>query len=126
MMTLSVLRKILVVMLAVMMTRVPQLHAAAQVEGQMISTVEWVNEQGRKEMIEKVNHFLSRQEVATQLSQHGVSASEAQGHIASLSDAELQNLSHEIDNATYGGDGVVGILVVVLLVVLIIYLVKRI
>ena len=125
-MTLSVLKKVLIVMLAVMMSRVPQLQAAAQVEGQMISTVEWVNEQGRQAMIKKVNNFLSRQDVTTQLAQNGVAASEAQGRIASLSDAELQNLSQEVDNATYAGDGVVGVLIIVLVVVLIIYLVKRI
>lgn len=123
-MTISVLKKILVVTLSVMLTRVPQLQAATQAEGKMISTMEWVNEQSRKEMVDKVTKFMNRDDVATQLTANGVNPTEAQLRVASLSDAELQHLSTEIDKSTYGGS-VAGVLIIVVLVLLIIYLAKR-
>lgn len=124
-MNLSFYKKLVVVSLAVLLTRVPQLYAVEALQNEMISTTEWVNEAARKEMADKVSHFLDRKDVREQLAASGVSSVEAQERVAALSDAELKHLSTEIDKATYGGD-VVGILVVVLLVVLIIYLVKRI
>lgn len=123
-MTIQIFKKMLIVTLSVMLTRVPQLQAAAQAEGKMISTVDWVNEQNRKEMVAKVTQFMSRDDVATQLTANGVNPSEAQLRVASLSDAELQHLSSEIDKSTYGGS-VAGVLIIVVLVLLIIYLAKR-
>jgi len=124
-MNLSFYKKIIVIGLTVLLTRVPELYAVDSVQGQMISTTAWVNEAARQEMAEKVSKFLDRNDVREQMTASGVSAEEAKMRVAALSDAELQNLSNEIDKATYGGD-VVGILVIVLLVILIIYLVKRI
>ncbi len=124
-MNLSFYKKVIVIGLTVLLTRVPELYAVDAVQGQMISTTAWVNEAARQEMAEKVSKFLDRNDVREQMTASGVSAEEAKLRVAALSDAELQNLSNEIDKATYGGD-VVGILVIVLLVVLIIYLVKRI
>lgn len=124
-MNLSFYKKVVVVSLAILLTRMPQLYAVDALQGQMISTTEWVNEENRKEMTDKVKHFLDRKDVQDQLAVSGVSAQEAKDRVAALSDAELQHLSGEIDKASYGGN-VAGILVIVLLVVLIIYLVKRI
>ena len=120
----SIFKKMLIVTLSVMLTRVPQLQAAAEAQGKMISTVDWVNEQSRKEMEAKVTQFMNREDVATQLTQNGVNPTEAQMRVASLSDAELQHLSSEIDKSTYGGS-VAGVLIIVVLVLLIIYLAKR-
>lgn len=114
--------------LIVMLTRVPQLVAAERAVGvspQMISTTEWVTEQTREQMVQKVTQFLQKDEVRNQLAASGVSVDEASQRVASLSESELRQLSSEIDQAQYGGD-VGGILIVVLLVVLIIFLVKRI
>ena len=126
-MNFKTIKKIVAITLSVMLSNVPQIFAAeqAQAEG-MISTMTWVGEQNRQQTLEKVQTFLSRSDVGAQLAQTGYSAAEAKDRMASLSDAELQNLSAEMDKATYGGDGVGGILIVVVLVLLIIYLAKRI
>lgn len=124
-MNLSFYKKVIVLSLTILLTRVPQVYAVEAVHGQMVSTTEWVNEESRKEMADKVVHFLDRQDVQQQLASNGLSSQEAKERVAALSDAELQHLSGEIDKASYGGN-VVGILVVVLLVILIIYLAKRI
>ncbi|MBY0314433.1 MAG: PA2779 family protein [Bdellovibrionales bacterium] len=122
------LKTTVLMVLIVMLTRVPQLVAAdraIEVSSPMISTTEWVTEQTREQMAQKVTQFLQKDEVRHQLAASGVSVDEASQRVASLSESELRQLSSEIDQAQYGGD-VGGILIVVLLVVLIIFLVKRI
>lgn len=119
-------RNIMIVVLAVMLTRVPQLQAAQAAQEQMISTAAWVSQTEREQMADKVVQFIERGDVAKELVKSGVDPQEARSRVASLSDAELQQLSTEIDKAHYGGDGVVGILLVVILVLLIVFLVKRI
>ncbi len=126
-MNFKTIKKIVAVTLSIMLSNVPQIFAAEQAQSeQMISTMTWVGEQNREQTLEKVQAFLSRSDIGAQLAQTGYSASEVKARMASLSDAELQHLSAEMDKATYGGDGVGGILIVVVLVLLIIYLAKRI
>jgi hypothetical protein len=126
-MNFKTIKKIVAVTLSIMLSNVPQIFAAEQAQAQqMISTLNWVNEQNRAQTLEKVQMFLSRSDVGAQLAQTGFSATEVKDRMASLSDAELQHLSAEMDKATYGGDGVGGILIIVVLVLLIIYLAKRI
>lgn len=121
------IKKIVAVTLSVMLSNVPQIFAAEQAQAeQMISTLNWVNEQNREQTLEKVKTFLSRSDVGAQLAQSGYSADEVKDRMASLSDAELQHLSSEMDKATYGGDSLGGVLILVVLVLLIIYLAKRI
>lgn len=94
-------------------------HNAAK---KMISTAEVLTNFDRKMAEDKIASFLNSKDVEAKLVAEGLSATEAQARIASLSDQELQNLSKQIDKAQYGGD----ILVTILLIVLIIYLIKRI
>lgn len=125
-MNFSTIKKIVVVVLSVMLSNVPQLFAAenAQAE-QMISTVAWASEQNRELAILKLQTFLDRSDVGEKLAESGYSVAEVKDRMASLSDVEIQHLSSELDNATYGGS-IGGILIVVVLVLLIIYLAKRI
>ncbi len=109
--------------LSLSLSNLPQVVFAESVQAnKMISTTEVLAQFDRKAAQEKVADYIHQQNVEKRLIEQGVSADEAKQRIASLSDAELQNLSHQIDKAQYGGD----ILVTVLLIVLIIYLVKRI
>ena len=126
-MNFKTIKKIVVVTLSVMLSNVPQIFAAekAQTE-QMISTITWVGEQNREQAIAKLQTFLDRNDVGAQLAQSGYSTAEVKDRLAGLSDSEIQHLSTELDNATYGGDSVGGILIIVVLVLLIIYLAKRI
>ena len=102
-----------------MISNVP---AIALAELQMISTQEVVNEVSRTEALNNVNNFLGRTDVQKLLIERGLSAEEATLRVASLSQAELNRLSGQIEQAKAGGD----VLVAILLVVLIIFLIKRI
>jgi hypothetical protein len=121
------IKKIVIITLSVMLSNVPQIFAAEKAQAdQMISTMTWVGEQNREQAIAKLKTFFDRDDVGAQLAQSGHSASEVKDRLAGLSDMEIQHLSTEVDKATYGGDSLGGILIVVLLVLLIIYLAKRI
>lgn len=89
---------------------------------QMVPTSVVVEEFNRQQTEAKVLNFINKDEVQTKLVSQGLSADEAKLRVASLSNQELQTLATQIDQAQYGGD----ILVAILLVVLIIFLVKRI
>lgn len=120
-------RFILSLVLSFSLTEFPVMYAyagAPQMAGP-ISTKTVVNNLNRAEHQRKVAEFVTRADVQEQLSQLGISGAEAEQRIAALSDAEVNQLSQDIDSATLGGD-LGGILVIVLVVVLIIFLVQRI
>jgi hypothetical protein len=119
------------VFMAAIMTNIPYLAwgealtAARPVPKKMISTSVVVDDMARAKAEEKINSYLNRAEIRSELIKRGVSPEEVSSRLASLSDQELKQLAGQMDEAMYGGD-VVGILIVVLLVLLIIYLAKRI
>jgi hypothetical protein len=66
--------------------------------------------------------FLARDDVRTALLAQGLDPAEAQARVASLTDAEVQQIAGQLDKLPVGGDGiwvVVAVLVIVLLVILI-------
>lgn len=67
---------------------------------------------------EKVTAFLSRQDVAQQLQQYGVTSEAAAERVAALSDDEVHQLSQKIDSLPAGGD-VLGIIFTIFIVLLI-------
>ena len=89
---------------------------------QMVPTSVLVSELSREQSEIKVLEFLSRDEVKDQLVARGLAPAEVSARVAALSDQELQQLTNQMNEARYGGD----ILVTILLVVLIIFLIKRI
>lgn len=110
-------------MLSLSLSHLPHVVFAETVQAnKMISTFDVLATYDRKVTQEKVASFLDQQQIQQKLVDQGVSLAEAKARIASLSDAELQNLSQQIDKAQYGGD----ILVTILLIILIIFLIKRI
>lgn len=113
-----------VLTLSLFMSNIPHV-AAAEGARQMISTANAVEMLSREASEAKVRAHLSDQEIRLALEKHGLSADEASKRVASLSDAELSQLAKQMDQARYGGDPVVGILVIVVLVLLILFLVKR-
>ena len=88
----------------------------------MIPTTVVVTELNREQTQAKINDFLSRSDVRNELMKRGVSADEVTQRLASLNEQELRQLSSQMDQAQYGGD----ILIAILIVVLIIFLIKRI
>jgi hypothetical protein len=75
-----------------------------------------------------VTNFLNRSDVAQQLQSLGLSSTDAQARVASLSDQEVQQLAGKIQSLPAGANGtdvVIGLLVVAAIVVVVWYLWKR-
>lgn len=65
-----------------------------------------------------VSAFFARDDVAKALQAQGVSASEALGRVQAMSEAEVAQLAHRVDQAPAGGD-VLGVLFTVFIVLLV-------
>ncbi|WP_413944383.1 PA2779 family protein [Bdellovibrio sp. HCB-162] len=107
------------VSMSAFVSHVPQVALAAP---GMISTRNFVEQTTRAQDLQTVQDYLSRTDVQKALMDRGLSAEEASSRLASLSEAELKQLSDQIHKAQAGGD----ILVTILVIVLIIFLIKRI
>lgn len=117
-------RNIVIAVLTICLSHLPNVafaEVAMDHAQQMVPTSVVVEEFNRQQTEEKVLNFLNKDEVQKKLVAQGLNADEAKLRVASLSNQELQSLSKQIDQAQYGGD----ILVAILLVVLIIFLIKR-
>ena len=91
-------------------------------KAQMIGTSTVIAAQKQEANRERVTAFLRRDDVQQVMVQHGVSTVEAQKRVASLSDAELTQLSRAMEQLPAGGDGVgsvIGAVVFIFLVLLI-------
>ena len=119
------MRSFICVFMAFMMSNIPHL-AAAETANSMIPTAVVVGEMSRAQTQSKIEKILAEKEIQSRLSKLGVSQEEIAKRLATLSDAELQQLSKQIDQARYAGDPITGLLVIVVLVLLIIFLAKRI
>ncbi len=112
------------VFLSLLMSQAPSAFAAGAAESaSMIPTESVVDEMNREQLQQKVRDFVAREDVQKELMKNGVSKSDAEMRLASLSDYEMKQLSQQIDQAQAGG--VTGLLWVVVLVLLIIFLAKR-
>lgn len=67
---------------------------------------------------ERVTAFLSRDDVRAELQAQGVSADDALARVQSMSDAEVAQLAHRVDQAPAGA-GVVGVLFTVFVILLV-------
>lgn len=106
------------ILMSSILTNVP---AIVMAEPGMIPTHVVAAESSRAQALQNVHDFLSRSDVQRLLIERGLSADEASSRVASLSEAELKQLSGQIEQARAGGD----ILITVLVVILIIFLIKR-
>lgn len=73
----------------------------------------------------RMMQYLAREDVRTALAAQGLDPEEAQARVASLTDAEVQQIVGQLDQLPAGGDGlgvVIAVLVIVLLVILILKL----
>ena len=114
------------VLMAIMMSNVPHIALAEGiVKQEMIPTMAVVDALSREQTQSKVEEFLSREDVRSELIKRGVTPGEVTERLASLSDYELRQLAGQMQQATYGGD-IGGILILVVLVLLIIFLPTRI
>ena len=73
-----------------------QPSAMAANEG-MVTTQQLLSQQQHSDNLAKVNAFMSQEKVQQMLTERGVNVDDAKTRIASLSDAELEQLSAQID-----------------------------
>jgi hypothetical protein len=88
----------------------------------MVTTEQLVSHDVRDARISQVQGFLARADVKQQLESWGVAPEQAEARVASLSDAELEQLAMNIDQQPAGGDVLI-ILGVVFLVLIVLELV---
>ncbi len=121
----SSLKATCAVTLSILLSNIPNTvfaESAMNSTSPMIPSTVVVAELTRAQALANVQEFLNKPEVRERLAKSGLSEKEAELRVASLSEAELKQLSTQMDQARAGGD----ILVAILLVVLIIFLIKRI
>lgn len=73
----------------------------------------------------KVERFMQRADVRTQIEKFGVNPAEAALRVATMTDAEIQKIAGEIDRAPAGADVIVISLTTVLLIVIILILLGK-
>lgn len=117
-------RLFVIAVLTFFLSNIPNIAIAevALQTGQMVPTSVVVADLTRAQAQAKIQSHLDQKELRQKLAERGLSADEISTRLASLSDSEMNQLAQQMDQAQYGGD----ILVTILLVVLIIYIVKRI
>lgn len=117
-------RMLVVTGMTVLLSHLPNVAVAEVVlyKDKMVPTQIMVAELTRAEAQSKIENYLNQSELRQKLSERGLSADEISVRLASLSDLEMKQLAQQMDQAQYGGN----ILVAILLVVLIIYFAKRI
>ena len=95
----------------------------AYAAGGMITTSAAVAELSRSQAQDKLDEFLSREDVSNELLARGVEPKEVSMRLASLSDHELRQLAGQAERGQYGGEVIT--LGTVLLVVLILVLIGK-
>lgn len=90
----------------------------APAQAGMIGTAQQLQMDERAVHAGKVQQFMARDDVRTQLLELGVSPESAAERVDALTDAELQELAQRIDEAPAGGGlfGLLGVIFVVLIV----------
>lgn len=94
------------------------LTTPAPVHAEMIGTQELLQADVRAGQLAKVQNFLAKEQVRSQLEAWGVDPLLAANRVAALTDSELQQLAMHLDQQPAGGDifGLVGLVFVVLLI----------
>jgi uncharacterized protein DUF6627 len=68
---------------------------------------------------DRIASVLERADVRAQLEAYGVRAADVKARVAALTDEEAAQLAGQLDSLPAGGDGIIGVLLVVFLVLLI-------
>jgi hypothetical protein len=90
--------------------------APLTLRAEMVTTPELLNQVERSAQVEMVETYLAREEVRLQMETMGVDPALAAERLASLTDAQLQQLSLNIQEAPAGG--ALGVVIAVLVIIL--------
>jgi hypothetical protein len=84
----------------------------------LVTTAEVIVPGGANAERERIQGWLTREDVARQLQDYGVKASDAQARVAALTDDEARALGEKIDTLPAGGD-VIGVVFAVFIILLV-------
>lgn len=84
----------------------------------MLNTQQLVQESSMTSERAKLNAMIQREDIQSQFVEMGVSPEQVQQRVAALTDAEVAQLNHQMEQVPAGGD-VLGVLVLVFLVFII-------
>lgn len=85
----------------------------------MVGTGEVLSQSSATHDRERLLEVLERDDVVTQLEQHGVSLAEAKARVAALSDAEVKMMAERLDQMPAGANSVLGILFSIFIILLV-------
>jgi len=91
-------------------------------QASMIGTETVLNLSQARNVRENLHNFLEREDVQEMMMAQGISPMEAKARVDCLSDAEVMQIAHRLDQLPSGGDGVgaiVGAAVIIFIVLLI-------
>ncbi|RUM92625.1 MAG: hypothetical protein DSZ27_02400 [Thiomicrospira sp.] len=88
------------------------------VQAAMLNTQQLVQESSMTSERAKLNAMMQREDIQSQFLEMGVSPEEVQQRVAALTDAEVAQLNHQMEQVPAGGD-VLGVLVLIFLVFII-------
>jgi hypothetical protein len=111
--------KFCAIFMSVFLTNLP---AQVFAQGKMIPTNVVVADLSRSQAEARIQGFLNNSELKEALAKQGLNPDEINARIANLSDTEVKQLAGQMEQARYGGE----ILVTILVILLIIFLIKRI
>ena len=90
--------------------------------GEIVGAQQMLDEQTRATSIERIHSVVSQESVATQLAEYGVDADIISERLQGMTNAELLQLEHSLDQQI-AGEGALGVIGAVFLVLLILELV---
>lgn len=88
------------------------------VQAAMLNTQQLVQESSMTSERAKLNAMMQREDIQSQFVEMGVSPEDVQQRVAALTDAEVAELNHQMEQVPAGGD-VLGVLVLIFLVFII-------
>jgi hypothetical protein len=89
------------------------------VRAEMIGTDVVLAQQATNLLRDKVNSFLQRDEVVTEMQKLGVEAGVAKIRVDAMTDSELQQVAGKLDQMPAGGESILGVVFTVFIILLI-------
>jgi hypothetical protein len=105
--------------ISILITSFTSLGFTQSVQAAIISTDQIAAAATAQQNQARITAALERPEVQAQLESLGISKSEAQARVASLTAEESAAMAHQIDTLPAGGDGIIGALVLIFVILLV-------
>lgn len=113
-------RPVFILMIALALLVAIPIHAALAA---LVDTEAAVDSARGSDARARLNHYLARGDVQTALRAQGIDPLEAEARVASLTDAEIDQIAGRLDELPAGG--VLGFVILVLIIVLLVFVILK-